>query len=43
VFTELPGAQHAFEVFRSIRTAHLVRAVEQFVVAVRSGVPAAGA
>lgn len=29
-YAELPGAQHAFEVFRSIRTAHAVRAVERF-------------
>jgi acetyl esterase/lipase len=30
VYAELPGAQHAFEVFRSIRTAHVVRAVGEF-------------
>lgn len=39
VYAELPGAQHAFEIFRSIRTAHLVRAVEQFLMAVREGMP----
>ena len=30
VYVELPGAQHAFEVFRSIRTAHTVAAVTDF-------------
>ena len=30
VYAELPGAQHAFEVFRSIRTAHTVAAVADF-------------
>jgi acetyl esterase/lipase len=30
VYAELPGAQHAFEIFRSVRTAHVVRAVERF-------------
>lgn len=30
VYAELPGAQHAFDVFPSIRTAHVVRAVERF-------------
>ena len=30
VFAEMPGAQHAFDVFPSIRTAHVVRAVERF-------------
>jgi acetyl esterase/lipase len=30
VYAELPGAQHAFEVFPSIRTVHAVRAVERF-------------
>jgi acetyl esterase/lipase len=30
VYTELPGTQHAFDVFPSIRTAHVVRAVERF-------------
>jgi len=34
---ELPGAQHAFEVFHSLRTAHTVRAVTRFLDAVRSG------
>jgi acetyl esterase/lipase len=31
VYAELPGAQHAFDVFPSIRTAHVIRAVERFV------------
>jgi acetyl esterase/lipase len=30
VYAELPGAQHAFDVFPSIRTAHVIRAVERF-------------
>ena len=34
VYAELPGAQHAFEVFRSVRTAHLVRAVASFLAVV---------
>jgi len=29
-FAELPGAQHAFDVFHSVRTTHVVRAVERF-------------
>jgi len=29
-YAELPGAQHAFEVFHSLRTRHIVRAVERF-------------
>jgi acetyl esterase/lipase len=41
VYAELPGAQHAFEIFRSIRTAHLVRAVEQFLSSVRQNHPSA--
>lgn len=35
-YAELPGAQHAFEVFLSVRTAHVVNAVERFVAAVYS-------
>jgi acetyl esterase/lipase len=34
VDAELPGAQHAFEVFRSIRTGHLVRATTRFLAVV---------
>jgi acetyl esterase/lipase len=35
-YAELPGAQHAFEVFSSIRTAHVINAVERFVAYVYS-------
>jgi acetyl esterase/lipase len=31
VYAELPGAQHAFDIFPSIRTAHIIRAIERFV------------
>ncbi len=30
VYAELPGAQHAFDVFPSIRSAHVVRAIDRF-------------
>ena len=30
VYVELPGAQHAFDVFPSIRTAHVIRGAERF-------------
>jgi acetyl esterase/lipase len=30
VYAELPGAQHAFDIFPSVRSAHVVRAVERF-------------
>ena len=30
VYAELPGAQHAFDVFPSIRSAHVIRAAERF-------------
>jgi acetyl esterase/lipase len=30
VYAELPGAQHAFDVFPSIRAAHVIRAAERF-------------
>jgi acetyl esterase/lipase len=30
VYAELPGTQHAFDVFPSIRTAHVIRAFERF-------------
>ena len=33
VYAELPGTQHGFEVFPSIRTAHMVRGVERFLAA----------
>ncbi|HET7531408.1 MAG TPA: alpha/beta hydrolase [Mycobacteriales bacterium] len=29
-YAELPGAQHAFDVFHSIRSAHVIRGVERF-------------
>ncbi len=31
VYAELPGTQHGFDVFHSIRGAHVIRAVERFV------------
>jgi acetyl esterase/lipase len=37
VYAELPGAQHAFDIFPSLRTAHVVRAVERFLDYVYSG------
>lgn len=30
VYAELPGAQHAFDVFPSVRSAHVVRAIDRF-------------
>ena len=30
VYAELPGAQHAFDIFPSIRSAHIVRAVDRY-------------
>jgi len=30
VYAELPGAQHAFDVFPSIRSAHIVRAIDRY-------------
>ncbi|HMC51399.1 MAG TPA: hypothetical protein VKI64_01480, partial [Acidimicrobiales bacterium] len=39
-YAELPGAQHAFEIFHSIRTAHTVRAVERFLATVYGDAPA---
>jgi acetyl esterase/lipase len=35
VYAELPGAQHAFDVFASIRSAHVIRGVERFLRDVR--------
>jgi acetyl esterase/lipase len=29
-YAEIPGAQHAFEIFHSLRTAHVVAAVDRF-------------
>ncbi|MBA3654792.1 MAG: alpha/beta hydrolase [Actinobacteria bacterium] len=34
VYAELPGAQHAFDVFPSLRVTHVVRAVERFLAAI---------
>jgi acetyl esterase/lipase len=41
VYAELPRAQHAFEVFGSVRTAHTVRAAARFLSHVRAAVPVA--
>jgi acetyl esterase/lipase len=30
VYAELPGAQHAFDVFPSIRSSHIVRAIDRY-------------
>jgi acetyl esterase/lipase len=35
-YAEMPGAQHAFEVFRSVRTAHVVQAAERFLAVMRT-------
>ncbi|WP_372728324.1 alpha/beta hydrolase fold domain-containing protein [Nocardioides sp.] len=50
VYAELPGAQHAFDVFPSIRSAHIVRAIDRYLhwhratwFAARSGVEQAAA
>ena len=42
VYAELPGAQHAFEVFRSVRTAHAVAAVTDFLAFVRAAAARSG-
>ena len=36
VYAELPGAQHAFEIFHSLRTRHVVRGVDRFLALVYS-------
>ena len=36
-YAELPGAQHAFDVFHSIRSAHVIRGVERFLRWVHAG------
>jgi acetyl esterase/lipase len=36
VYAELPGAQHAFEVFASVRTGHVIRGIERFLAFVRA-------
>jgi acetyl esterase/lipase len=35
-YAEIPGAQHAFEIFRSVRTAHVVQAAERFLAVMRT-------
>jgi acetyl esterase/lipase len=35
-YAELPGAQHAFEVFHGLRSAHVVRAVDRFLASIWS-------
>jgi len=35
-YAELPGTQHAFDVFGSVRTAHVLRGVEHFLSAIHS-------
>jgi acetyl esterase/lipase len=35
VYAELPGAQHAFDVFASVRGAHVIRGVERFLKAIQ--------
>jgi acetyl esterase/lipase len=35
-YAEIPGAQHAFEIFHSLRTTHVVRAVDRFLAFVYS-------
>jgi acetyl esterase/lipase len=37
VYAELPGAQHAFDVFHSVRSAHVIRGVERFLSWVHAG------
>jgi acetyl esterase/lipase len=37
VYAELPGAQHAFDIFPSLRAGHVIRAVERFLDYVYSG------
>jgi len=39
VYAELPLAQHAFDIYASLRTRYTVRAVEQFLAFVRAGQP----
>lgn len=41
VYAELPHAQHAFEIYASLRTRHTVRAVERFLAYVRATAGAA--
>ena len=46
VYAEIPGAQHAFEIFPSYRSAHVIEGVERFLTAIwerrhKADVPAA--
>ena len=43
VYVELPGAQHAFDSYASLRTRYTVRGVEQFLAYVRTGHLVSGA
>lgn len=36
VYAELPRAQHAFDIFSSVRTLHTLRAVDRFLAVVRT-------
>ena len=36
VYAELPGAQHAFDLFSSVRTLHTLRAIDRFLAVVRT-------
>ena len=40
VYAELPGTQHAFDVFASVRSAHMIRGVERFLRWVQASSPA---
>jgi dipeptidyl aminopeptidase/acylaminoacyl peptidase len=42
VYAELPRAQHAFDIYASVRTLNAVRAVEHFLAWVRAGYVMAG-
>ena len=35
VYAEVPGAQHAFEIFASVRAAHVIRGVARFLAYIR--------
>ena len=39
VYAELPGAQHAFDVFHSVRCAHAVNAVTRFLESIHASQP----
>jgi acetyl esterase/lipase len=42
VYAEIPGAQHAFEIFPSLRSTFVIHGVERFLAAVYSAYLAAG-